>query len=281
METITQNGNECPKCGGTGMYLYMQKASEYAKERGVPNIYKEDWEIPVGRKCPLCNGGQAEVVKSLNKISNIPRSHSADRYSAFKWDAYKDDKGNVIDTSKHKKVVDGFINNFQMFDEEGMGLYIWSETKGTGKTMLSSCICNELMNKYQIGTRFVRTADLLDIANSGDKNAYEEDKRDPMKLLRECKLLVLDDIGQRKTGGDWLQDILFQILDARTSRKLVTIVTSNVKVQSLNIDERVRRRIEDFTMQIALPEYPVGNSEAREKKMDLLRKSGYYDEQEE
>jgi Cdc6-like AAA superfamily ATPase len=88
---------------------------------------------------------------------------------------------------------------------------------------------------------------------------------------------VLDDIGQRKTGNEWLQDILFQILDARTFNKLVTIFTSNVKVQNLNIDERVRRRIEDFTVQLPLPEYPVGNSEAKEKKMDLLKKAGFYD----
>ena len=277
METITRN-EKCPKCGGSGTYIFEMKASEYAKMRNIPNIYKNDPYIWVGDKCPMCNGGADRVVRTLNKVSNIPRTHSADRYSDFKWDAYKDDRGNVIDTSKHKKIVDGFINNFEMFDDEGMGLYIWSETKGTGKTMLSSCICNELMVKYQIGTRFVRTADLLDIANSGDKNSYEEERRDPLKLLRECKLLVLDDIGQRKTGGDWLQDILFQILDARVSKKLVTIVTSNVKVQNLNIDERVRRRIEDFTMQLSLPEYPVGNSEAKEKKLELLKKAGFYEE---
>ena len=280
METITQNGNRCPKCGGSGMIIFQQKASEYARNRGVENIYANDPYIWVGAKCPACNGGEEQVVKTLSKVANIPSTHSTDRYMAFNWYAYKDDNGKVVDTSKHKKVIDGFINNFKMFEEEGMGLYIWSETKGTGKTMLSSCICNELMLKYQIGTRFVRTTDLLDIANSGDKNAYEEDKRDPLKLLRECKVLVLDDIGQRKTGGDWLQDILFQILDARTSKKLVTIVTSNSKVQNLNIDERIRRRIEDFTMQISLPEYPVGNSEAREKKLELLKKSGYYDDKE-
>lgn len=281
METITQNGNTCPKCNGTGMILFQQKSSEYAKRRGVDNIYANDPYIWVGAKCPACNGGEEQVVRTLNKVSSIPRVYSSDRYSAFKWDVYKDDSGKVIDTSKHKKVIDGFLNNFPMFDEEGMGLYIWSETKGTGKTMLSSCICNELMAKYQIGTRFVRTTDLLDIANSADKNSYEEDKRDPLKLLRECKLLVLDDIGQRKTGGDWLQDILFQILDARASKKLVTIITSNVKVQHLNIDERVRRRIEDFTMQVSLPEYPVGNSEAKEKKLDLLKKAGFYEDKEE
>jgi DNA replication protein DnaC len=277
METITQNG-KCPKCGGTGMFIFEQKASEYAKANDLPHIYGEkDPYIWVSRKCPVCNGGREEVVKTLNKISNIPRAHSTDRYSSFKWDAYKDDRGNVIDTSKHQKVVDTYLEKFQMFDDEGMGLYIWSETKGTGKTMLSSCICNELMTKYQIGTRYVRTADLLDIANSADKNSYDEDKRDPLKLLRECRVLVLDDIGQRKTGNEWLQDILFQILDARTFNKLVTIFTSNVKVQNLTIDERVRRRIEDFTVQLSLPEYPVGNSEAKEKKMDLLKKAGFYD----
>lgn len=262
------------------MYIFMQLASEYAKQNGVPHIYGDkDWEIPVSAKCPLCNGGQEQAVKSLKRVSNIPKSHSADRYASFNWDVYKDDKGNIVDTSKNKKLIDTYLNNFLTFDAEGLGLYIWSKTKGTGKTMLSSCICNELMSKYQIGTRFVRTADLLDIVQSADKNAYDEEKRDPLKLLCNCKLLVLDDLGQRKTGGDWLSDILFQILDTRTTKRLVTIVTSNVKVQDLNIDERVRRRIEDFTVQLPLPEYPVANSESREKKIDILKKTGFYDEE--
>jgi DNA replication protein DnaC len=213
-------------------------------------------------------------VKNLKKFAGIPKAHSIDRYVAFKWDVYKDNKGEIVDTTSTKRVIDAYLNNFNEYDNEGIGLYIWSETKGTGKTMLSSCICNELMAKYQIGTRFVRTCDLIDIVQSADKDSYDSEKRDPMKLLCGCKLLVLDDIGQRKTGGDWLQDILFQILDSRTSKKLVTIVTSNMQVKRLNIDERVRRRIEDSTLQLQLPEYPVANSEAREKKLDLLRRTG-------
>lgn len=277
-QATTPSDSKCPKCGGSGMYIFMQLASEYARQNGVPHIYGDkDFEIPVSAKCPLCNGGQEQAVKSLKKVSNIPRAHTTDRLTAFNWNAYKDDSGKAIDTTKHKQIIDSYINNFNMFDDEGMGLYIWSKTKGTGKTMLSSCICNELMAKYQIGTRFVRTTDLIDIAGSADKNSYEEDKRDPLKLLCECKVLVLDDIGQRKTGGDWLTDILFRILDERTSKRLVTIITSNVKVHELNIDERVRRRIEDFTVQLPLPEYPVGNSEARERKIELLKKAGFYE----
>lgn len=273
METTNLNG-KCEKCRGTGMYIFMQKASEYCKQRGVENIYAKDYEIPVGMKCPYCNGGQEMEVKNLKKFAGIPKAHSIDRYLAFKWDVYKDNKGEIVDTTSTKRVIDAYLNNFNEYDNEGIGLYIWSETKGTGKTMLSSCICNELMAKYQIGTRFVRTCDLIDIVQSADKDSYDSEKRDPMKLLCGCKLLVLDDIGQRKTGGDWLQDILFQILDSRTSKKLVTIVTSNMQVKRLNIDERVRRRIEDSTLQLQLPEYPVANSEAREKKLDLLRRTG-------
>lgn len=273
METTNLN-SKCEKCHGTGMYIFMQKASEYCKQRGVENIYAKDYEIPVGMKCPYCNGGQEMEVTNLKKFAGIPKAHSIDRYVAFKWDVYKDNKGEIVDTTSTKRVIDAYLNNFNEYDNEGIGLYIWSETKGTGKTMLSSCICNELMAKYQIGTRFVRTCDLIDIVQSADKDSYDSEKRDPMKLLCGCKLLVLDDIGQRKTGGDWLQDILFQILDSRTSKKLVTIVTSNMQVKRLNIDERVRRRIEDSTLQLQLPEYPVANSEAREKKLDLLRRTG-------
>jgi DNA replication protein DnaC len=71
-----------------------------------------------------------------------------------------------------------------------------------------------------------------------------------------------------------LNDILFKIIDARYQKKLVTIFTSNVKVGELNIDDRVRSRIDKLSQLIPLPEYSFRNKEAHEEKLELFKEIG-------
>jgi DNA replication protein DnaC len=126
------------------------------------------------------------------------------------------------------------------------------------------------MAKYKLTTKFVSTSDLLDIAKAEPRQG----EKAPLEVLCECKVLVLDDIGQKNTGTEWLNDILFKIIDARYQKKLVTIFTSNVKVGELNIDDRVRSRIDKLSQLIPLPEYSFRNKEAHEEKLELFKEIG-------
>lgn len=263
--------NECKRCGGTGMYMFMQKASEYAKERGVPHIYKEDWEIPVGKPCPFCNGGFADDVIKVKKSADIPNSFYNKRLSDFDWGVYVTDDGKSFNTSSQQNAIKSFIEQFEIWEKKNMGLYIYSKTKGSGKTFLASCICNELMNKQAIRTRFVSASQLIDISQSGDKNANDEYKRNPMKLLHECKFLVIDDLGQKNLGNEWLEDILFKLLDDRMVNSRMTMITSNLAIQELPFNERITDRINKLCMPFHLPEICVRSKEIRESRQELLK----------
>lgn len=263
--------NKCERCGGTGMYMFMQKASEYAKERGVPHIYKEDWEIPVGRPCPFCNGGFADDVIKVKRSADIPNSFYNKRLSDFDWNVYVTDDGKTFDTSSQQNGVKSFIDQFSKWENQNMGLYIYSKTKGSGKTFLASCICNELMDKVAIRTRFVSASQLIDISQSGDKNANDEYKRNPMKLLHECKFLVIDDLGQKNLGSEWLEDILFKLLDDRMINSRMTMITSNLPIQELPFNERITDRINKLCMPFHLPEICVRSREIIEARQKLLR----------
>lgn len=267
--------NKCPKCGGDGMYVYMQLASEYAKERGVEDIYAsrpQPYYIPVGRKCPYCNGGFIEDVKQVKKFSGIPTTFYDKRMSAFDWGIYVDDSGRTVSTANQQKGINSFIEQFEIWEEENIGLYIYSKTKGSGKTFLASCVCNELMNRRAIKTRFVSASELIDISQSGDRNANDEYKRNPLKLLHDCKFLVIDDLGQKSTGGEWLEDILFKLLDDRVSNKRMTVITSNLAIQELPFDERIIDRVNTLCMPCHLPEICVRSREINERRQALQQK---------
>lgn len=269
--------NKCTYCGGDGLYTFMQLASEYAKERGVEDIYAsrpQPYYIPVGKKCPYCNGGLAEDVKLVRKNSDIPTTFYDKRMKDFDWNAYVKDDGTLIDTTSTRKGVEAFINQFDVWEKKNIGLYICGRTKGSGKTFLASCICNELMYSRAIKTRFIRASELIDISQSGDKNAYDEYKRNPIKLLYECKLLVIDDIGQKNTGMEWLEDEMFKLLDYRMTNGRMTLVTSNLDIKQLPFNERIKDRLEKITVEMHLPEICVRTKEARENRQALFKELG-------
>ena len=182
--------------------------------------------------------------------------------------------------SKQKKTIDCFVHDFDKWESEGFGLYICSRTKGSGKTFLASCICNSLMNRNAIRARFVSATELLDIAQSGDKSSEDEYKKNPIKKLCDCKLLVLDDIGMKKTGNEWMNEELFKIIDSRMTQGLVTIITSNQKPDELNVDDRIIERIQKMTVVIELPEYNVRSKEAHAKKIEFFKSVGLIENRE-
>lgn len=264
--------SKCPKCNGSGMYLFEQKASEYAKENGLEHIYGDhDPLIWVSKKCPYCNGGFAETVNQAKKFSGIPTTFYDKRMDAFDWNIYVGDNGQVSDTTSHQNGINSFISQYDVWEKKNMGLYIWSKTKGSGKTFLASCICNELMHTKAIRTRFVSASDLIEISQSGDKNAYEENKRNPMKLLHECKFLVIDDLGQKNSGSDWMNDILFKLLDERMINSRMTLITSNLAIQELPFNERITDRINKLCFPFHLPEICVRSKEIQESRRELMK----------
>ena len=274
--TTSSIQNKCPYCNGSGMYMFEQKMSDYCRENNLPNIYgnREDFTTWVSKKCPYCNGGFAEEIKQVRKNSEIPSSFYYKRMSDFDWNAYVRDDGTLVDTENTRKGVEAFITQFDIWEKKNIGLYICGKTKGSGKTFLASCICNELMYSKAIRTRFIRASELIDISQSGDKNAYDEYKRNPMKLIYECKFLVIDDLGQKNTGKEWLEDELFKILDYRMTNGRMTVVTSNLDIKQLPFNDRIKDRLEKITVEMHLPEICVRTKEARQNRQNLFKELG-------
>ena len=248
-KTISSSQDECPVCHGSG-YIIREVVTDAAKE-----VYGESaTPCPYSFPCPECEGAKAKRLFEVKSRSDIPASFSDKRMKDFLWDKYTDITGSTVSTENARKFTESFVNDFEKWQDKGIGLYIYSQTKGSGKTYLASCICNELMQKYPMVTKFVSVSKIIDISKK-----YEASKdykaKDPIELMQECKLLVLDDIGQKNTGIAWLDDLLFKILDARYQKRLVTIFTSNLKPEELDLEDRIVDRIVSMNQVIQLPEW--------------------------
>lgn len=262
--SLAQNG--CKQCSGTGWIFSYKPASDfYGMEAG-------EQLIEFVSKCPTCSGGHA-VVEQRKQRAQLPASYYDAEFPDFDWLAYKDYNGNQIDCSKQQKFATSFVKDFAEWSANGIGLYIWSATKGSGKTYLASCICNTLIKEQHIKPKFVNCLDLVIMDKSADTDKYATAyEKDPIRELCDCDLLVIDDLG-KSHGDSWLQDIVYRIANDRMQRKKPMIVTSNTKIANLPFNDKVKDRLNKM-QQLPLPDCCVREKEFQDEKITLYRKLG-------
>lgn len=251
--TVSDSENEgiCRVCGGSGWETILEDSSD---------VYGEGSFTKAVRKCTACDGGHVQKVMEKKILADIPSERSL---SDFSWEIYGED------LKREKNRVDSFIGRFPELEREGLGLFIFSKIRGSGKTFLASAVGGELINRYEASVRFVSASDLLEISKQN-----RDDGRDPLTDLISCRVLILDDLGQKLTGRDWMTDVLYRIIDKRYTAKRIMIVTSNVALAELNFDDRIVDRLNAMTLQIKLPEYCVRAREANDRKKQILQKLG-------
>lgn len=177
----------------------------------------------------------------------------------FLWCKYQED------TTIAKELTNRFIMKFQHFRKEGMGLYICSSVKGSGKTMLSCCILNEITKRYKVAVKFINSMDLLELT----KKVYKGNDPEELQALYDVSVLVIDDIGVQMSK-EWIDTVFYRLINSRYSNKLVTIYTSNISSAHLKMDDRIIDRIESTTYPLMLPEESIRSQIRKQKKEDIM-----------
>jgi DNA replication protein DnaC len=129
----------------------------------------------------------------------------------------------------------------QHYAENPEGWLVLFGGYGCGKTHLAAAIANRAIERGQ-PVLFVVVPDLLDYlrATFGPNSPASYDER--FDQIRNAPLLILDDLGTQ-SSTPWAQEKLFQILNYRYSARLPTVVTSNHRLEE--IDLRIRSRMVD------------------------------------
>ena len=131
------------------------------------------------------------------------------------------------DGSNEKLIGAGkkYVEHFSEFYKQGKGLLLFG-TVGTGKTYLSACIANALIDKGHpvLMTNFARIANTVSGMYEGKQEYYDS--------LNRYHLLILDDLSaERKT--EYMQEIVFNVIDSRYRAGLPMIVTTNLTSEEL------------------------------------------------
>ena len=103
----------------------------------------------------------------------------------------------------------------------------------------------------------------------GEKIKRARGEEDQTKVFHECDVLVLDDIGAQ-ADKEWQRQEMFRLINKRMEDGNITIYTSNMSTDNLNVDTRTRDRIIKTCVELQMPEEGIRKKKAAGEQRQFL-----------
>ena len=156
------------------------------------------------------------------------------------------------------KIAHNYVEHFVEMRERGKGLLLYGGV-GTGKTFISACIANALIDKgYScLVTNFSRLANTL--------NGMYAERQEYLDRLNRFSLLVIDDLSAER-GTEYMDEIVHTVIDARCRSGKPLIATTNLSKEDFTRASDVRKqRIYSRLLEMCVPYEVKGVDRRREK----------------
>lgn len=238
----------CSKCGGTGFKVWTD-------ERGY--TFAEP-----------CECQERMLLKRRLSFAELPESLKDVSLETFSINAYRSPKSKDI-ARKACKGIKYYLDNFKSLKTAGMGLYIHSNTKGSGKTRMAASVANHIMQNTTLQARFATSTRIItEIKATWDKDREQSESK-LLNDLSRMSVLIIDDFGT-EIHKTWIEQAFYQIINERYINNRPTIFTSNYSLEQLKYDDRITNRIKEKTFQIAFPEESVREAIMRKNHEELI-----------
>lgn len=235
-------------------------------------LYEDEHGYIMSKECE-CR--KQKIASNRLKFANIPDAYKGMSLKNFKWDIYSiPESRQLINLSI--KIIKKYIEHMEDNIQDGIGLYIYSNVKGSGKTRLAASLANEFMEKNQLQVKFATStkilAELKKCYENSKKTMLSDDDYTESKLMNDLStptILIIDDFGTEKIS-DWVNEKFYDIINDRYLKKKITIFTSNLALNNLHHDERIISRIKERTVVIKFPEESIRDRLSEKINNDYL-----------
>lgn len=246
----TLHSLECPECGDSG-WRWIRDASG----------------IPYCEECP-CGIRKRTILENQLKFAELPSVFKGSNFNGLKSSVYLSAESRKV-FSQAAQAVNYWFKNLPDMQKKGIGLYLFSNAKGSGKTKTVCSLANEIMKKYQKPVKFTTSLRILDeIKNTWGDKGNTEGKL--IEDLSRTEILIIDDFGA-DSGKEWINERFYSIINGRYIDRKITIFTSNCQISELKYDERITNRILERSLEIPFPEESVREHIAQHLKMKMVQ----------
>lgn len=212
----------------------------------------------------MCRCEREEQQRRRDEIQQMMRDDRISRLKVNGFDnaemqawTFKNDDG------KQPKVIEAakkYCEKFEDFKADGKGL-IFHGGVGTGKTFTAACIANELISNgipvYM--TNFANIVNALQSNYNGRQQYLEQ--------LNKNDLLIIDDLAAER-NTEYMNEIVYNVIDARYRLNLPLIVTTNISMQEMmNVTEISRQRIYSRVLEMCHPVAVTGTDRRKQAAM--------------
>ena len=257
---------------------YKVKADEYLTEKyelvckkcGEKRYFqKENFVVVCSCKCQIEADKERERKQELEQKMERLKNLKA---VSLLGKRYKEASFEKLDLDREEEFIQAverckkFCERWEQVQAKGLGIYLYGDI-GTGKTLLTACIGNRLLEKgvAVLFTSFLEIARVLK-----DKYSRNESELSFMKNLEQVDLLILDDIGtevivKSTKEKSWLQEKIYEIINARYVQKKSTIFSSNESVLELHIKCGMQEKTVDRIVEMSTVRLEIKGTSYREK----------------
>lgn len=251
---------------------FMEQMLRERMEQGIAEYKLIDGKIHrrVGCECK-CSLAEEQARQRQSKKEEIIREisvlHKFGFYdSALKKCTFKNDNGRNPELTRKAKL---YCKDWEKFKKDNIGLTFHGGF-GTGKTFFASCIANHLLLQ---GVSVILT-NMSTIINYLTNNSV--DKKEYMEKIKQCELLVIDDLGSERQTEYALEQV-YNVIDSRYRSGKPIIVTTNIPLEEIKhptptgkavVDAQISRiysRINGMTVPIAVVGDDTREREAKTK----------------
>lgn len=206
----------------------------------------------------ICDCG----VKELERKKEVEQKEELERKQMIcfadtnmaSWNFENDDRSDA----KISDAMRRYADNFDTFLKDGKGLLLYGPV-GTGKTYYASCIANKLLKDgYSVLlTNFSKLTNQI-------QSTFDA-KQELIDSLSKYSLVIIDDLGIERRS-EYMQEIVFSIIDARYRSGKPVIITTNIPMDEMKKPKELSyKRIYDRVFEMCHPVKIDGDSRRMKK----------------
>lgn len=171
---------------------------------------------------------EQEAVNELFKFSLIDARFKNSRFENFVQTEHN---------ARQLRIAKRYVEQFDEMFRRNKGLLFYGEPS-TGKTYLTSCIANALLEKR---IPIIVTSLIKLTSSSSPFSQDEEKRRNLLSKMNEARVLFIDDLGTERDTPYKMEQV-FEVIDSRYGAKKPMIVTTNLSLVQMQNEQNIRQR---------------------------------------